>query len=326
MATVREKPASPSSLPTWTDAIPPAAMRSKIAYRPMTVGLASLTMNVRISCRRTADRRRSASWYHRGVRFRCVALVAASVFFAPGAAAQTRSAAQAQYDWGLAEMGAGHYASGCPAIAESYKLDPLPGALFTLAECENKWGRLATSLAHYAAYLDAFSRMTAKKQADQVGRDQLARVQRERLEREVPRLTVRLGTSAPQDTTIRCDGDPIGAPSLGMALPIDPGDHVITAETSDGRRFEEHFTMSTGEKQTHVVDLRAAPAPAPLPAPAAPGAAPSRPASPPAPLPVLELPPPSASEPSRAWIYAAGAVGLAGVAVGTGAGILTLGD
>ena len=46
----------------------------------------------------------------------------------------------------------------------------------------------------------------------------------------------------------------------------------------------------------------------------------------PAAVPVLELPHPSTSKPSRAWIVAAGAVGLAGIAVGTGAGILTLGD
>jgi hypothetical protein len=258
---------------------------------------------------------------------RCsVALVAACVLSAPAAYAQSKSAAQSQYDWGLAEMQAGRYSSGCPALAESYKLDPLPGALFTLAECENKWGKLATALAHYAAYLDAYSRMTARQKADQVGRDQLALVQRERLEREAPRLTVTLGASAPQDTAIRCDGEPIGAPSIGVALPSDPGEHVITADASDGRRFEEHFTLTKGEKQTHVVELKIAPAPVPPPVPLLPGTtSPSPPSPPPAAIQVHELSSPT-PKPSRTWAYVSGAIGLAGVAVGTVAGILTAED
>jgi hypothetical protein len=261
------------------------------------------------------------------MRFRCVALVATSVFLASGAPAQSKNAAQAQYDWGLAEMQASRYASGCPAIAESYKLDPLPGALFTLAECENKWGKLATALAHYAAYLDAFSRMTAKQKVDQVGRDQLARAQRERLDRDVPRLTVTLGASAPQDTTIRCDGDPIGVPSLGVALPLDPGDHVITAESADGRRFEEHFTLSRGEKQTRIVELKTPPGPVPPPVPPLPATTSQSPASPPAAAPIPESRGPSStSNSSRTWLYAAGGVGVAGVTVGAVAGAFTLGD
>jgi hypothetical protein len=247
------------------------------------------------------------------MRLRCVALVAACVLSAPLASGQSKSAAQSEYDWGLAEMQAGRYASGCPALAASYKLDPLPGALFTLAECERQWGKLATALAHYAAYLDAFSRMTARQKADQVGRDQLASAERDRLERDAPRLTIALGASAPRDTTVLCDGEPIGAPSLGVALPVDPGEHVIAAEASDGRRFEEHFTLARGDKETHVVELKSNPAPVfPTLAPS------STLPEPPSPVPTPRG--------SRTWIYASGAIGIAGVTVGAVAGVLTIAD
>jgi tetratricopeptide (TPR) repeat protein len=72
---------------------------------------------------------------------------------AGGAAAQDVAAAEALFDRGVEEMKAGRYEKGCPALAESYRIDPRPGALFTLAECENKRGKIATAVARYEEYL-----------------------------------------------------------------------------------------------------------------------------------------------------------------------------
>src|SRR5262245_20443570 len=47
MATVRPKPTGPSRRPRWTVAIPPAAISSKSAYRPITCG--SVTRSQRVS-------------------------------------------------------------------------------------------------------------------------------------------------------------------------------------------------------------------------------------------------------------------------------------
>jgi len=43
-------------------------------------------------------------------------------------------------------MEAGNYAAGCPALAESQRLDPRAGTLFTLSQCEVQWGRVATAV------------------------------------------------------------------------------------------------------------------------------------------------------------------------------------
>ena len=65
------------------------------------------------------------------------------------AAAQDLAAAEALFSKGLADMEAGRYDAACPAIGESYRLDPRGGTLFTLAECEAKAGKIATAVARY---------------------------------------------------------------------------------------------------------------------------------------------------------------------------------
>jgi hypothetical protein len=245
------------------------------------------------------------------------------IFSVSGVAwAQAKSAAQTQFDWGLAEMQAGHFETGCPALAESYKLEPLPGALFTLAECESKWGKLATALSHYSAYLDLFSRMTAQQKVDQVGRDQLARTARERLRREVPLLTITLAPSTPPGTVIRCDGDPVNEPSLGTALPLDPGTHVLVARTPEGREFEQRIVVAASERKTQAVDVITM---SPI------GVRVSMPSAEPPVLATIATPSPPSSNPDRSsswgpWIWGSGALGLAGLTVGTVAGIVTWED
>src|SRR5262245_36397156 len=90
------------------------------------------------------------------------------------ALAQEAGAADALYERGLADMKDGRYETGCPALAESYRMEPKPGALFTLATCESRWGRLATAVAHYDEYLRLFARLSPQEQAKQRGRDQVA--------------------------------------------------------------------------------------------------------------------------------------------------------
>ncbi len=119
----------------------------------------------------------------------------ALVALAPAATAQG-STAQTQFDYGLAEMEAGRYSSGCPALAESYRIDPHPGVLFTLSECENKWGRIASAFTHYEAYLDLFAHMSDEQKAHQRGRDRIAASQRDALRAMVPQLAIALPPSA----------------------------------------------------------------------------------------------------------------------------------
>jgi hypothetical protein len=236
-----------------------------------------------------------------------LASVVASVVSTTAARAQGATA-QAQFDYGLGEMEAGRFASGCPALAESYRLDPRPGVLFTLAECENKWGKLASALTHYQAYLDLYARMRDDEKVHQRGRDRVAATQRDRLRSDVPELAVALPAAAPPGTTVTRDGVQLGAPLLAVSVPVDPGDHLVVARTPDGVAHEARVTLGRREHRSLVVDLTPPP-PAPPP--------PVAPTLPP-------WPPPSG--PGRTVAWTAGAVGLAGLVVGGVAGGVVLSD
>jgi hypothetical protein len=190
--------------------------------------------------------------------------------------AQTTAAAEALFDKGLEDMLAGKYDTGCPALAESYRLEPKAGALFTLAECENKAGKLASARAHYDDYLRLFAGMSKSEQAAQRGRDQAARDQRAGLEGRVPHLTLELPDDAPPETVVRFDGTRFERPALGLPLPVDPGSHVIEVEVPGRPAKTLSVELGEGEKRVVLLALPAAAeevavAPPPVAAPPAAG-------------------------------------------------------
>ena len=80
-------------------------------------------------------------------------------FLAHHAMAQDPSSAAPLFDRGLEDMLAGRYETGCPSLAESHRLEPRPGTLFTVAECFAKWGKVATAFRYYEQYLSVFAQM-----------------------------------------------------------------------------------------------------------------------------------------------------------------------
>ncbi len=191
---------------------------------------------------------------------------------------QDAAAAEALFDDGLAAMKAGDFDKACPKISESFRLEARPGTLFTVAECWRKAGKTATALARYNEYLRVFERMTKKEKKGQRGRDKFAKKHAAALKKSVPRLVVRLAKDAPAGTTVKRDGTELGTPSLGTPLPVDPGEHVLTARADNGATAERTVAIKEGE--TREVTLRlTAPAhsedvtPAPVGAPVDPGTA-----------------------------------------------------
>ncbi|MGK3994458.1 hypothetical protein [Sorangium sp. So ce1024] len=257
--------------------------------------------------------------------------------------AQDVAAAEALFHRGLAAMQAGRYETGCPALNESYRLDPRPGTLFTVAECEARSGRIATAATRYGDYLALFARLSPGEQAKQKGREKVATRRRAALLPDIPELTLSLPPDAPEGTIVRRGEITLGAPMLGVPLPIDPGEYVVTTQAPGGPPLEQRISIAKGEKKQITLQVRAAPAASTGAAPtasagAAPaasaGAAPrgpetgrptaSRPA-PPAPVPG---PAPQPGAPARhgSWHHTgaivAGSVGAAGLIVGGVTGAL----
>jgi hypothetical protein len=170
------------------------------------------------------------------------------------ARADDEAKAAAAFDKGLADMMAGKYETGCPALAEAYELSSSAGALFTLAECEAKWGKLASALEHYRAYLRAVIAMDPAKRAAQAERQPIASRQVDALGKVVPRLTVNV-KAPPNGAVVKLDGEVLAGKSLGRAQEIDPGSHELTLEAPGHDPVRESVELEHGDKRTVTLAL-----------------------------------------------------------------------
>lgn len=215
------------------------------------------------------------------------------------------AAAESLFNRGLADMLAGRYPTGCPALTESHRLDPRPGRLFTLAECEAQWGRAATAVARYNDFLAMYSRMSQAKKFQQRERYRVALEQRDALAPLVPQLTLSLPSDAPAGTVVQCDGITLERPSLGIALPVNPGKHVVTTRAPGGPVHEVRFTIDKSESKTIELEVK-------LPAEKPP--------------PKESAPPASGPSSRRVVTYVAGGLAASGLILGSVTGWMALGE
>lgn len=172
-------------------------------------------------------------------------------------AAPERSMAEQLFDQGLADMQAGRYEAGCSALAESYRLEPLPGALFTLAECETRWGRLATALTRYREYLSQIERMSSTERERQREREKVARAAIENISGEVPKLTIVLGPGVPAGSIVKRQGTRVLATQLGEPIPVDPGTHEISLEIAGEEPKKQTVALAKNESKTITLERSA---------------------------------------------------------------------
>ena len=248
-----------------------------------------------------------------------IAGVVAAATCSESARADDGGTAQALFDKGVADLENGRTETACPAFAESQRLDPRPGTLFALADCEVALGKIASALGHYHEYIGWVSRLAEDQQTRHAERIALARAQVEALGAKVPTLVLSLSPSAPAGTVIERDGVALQGAALGVALPIDPGEHVIVSRSPG--HAEERLTINVTIGDAKQLEL-----------PFRPEAPPST--APPVPPPVTEktaLVSESESAPTgddgasqRTLAYVAGGIGLAGIVVGAVSGALVL--
>lgn len=187
-----------------------------------------------------------------------LAALSALLLASARASAQDVAAAEALFNKGVADMDAGRFASACPAIAESQRLDPRPGTQFALAECNAKAGKIATAVAQYEDYQRSVASQSAAVKAKHADRLKIARSQIEKLRPAIPTLTIVLPPGAPRDARVSRDGTELSAAALGIALPVDPGEHVVKLEAGGRRPSEQRFTLDRSQKKTIELTLSGA--------------------------------------------------------------------
>jgi hypothetical protein len=153
---------------------------------------------------------------------------------AEAAYAEGRRAALAK-DWELA----------CRKFRESQALEAAPGTLLNLGNCEENRGRLLVAL-------DAFQ---AAERMLKPGDDRVAYAkQREAtVEKRLARLSVRLDPALPAGATIERDGTVLDGALLGVAIPVDPGEHVIVVRAPG--RADARTTLRLGDAESRDVLL-----------------------------------------------------------------------
>lgn len=214
------------------------------------------------------------------------------------AQAKDPAAAEALFREGRALSDAGDIAGACAKFRESDRLDPAVGTTFNIADCEERLGHLASA---WTLFDEVAQRLPAGDK-----RRPVALSRASALEPRLPKLSIRLSSSAPGNARVVRDGVELGSASLGTALPVDPGQHVVVV-TAPGRA-EARFQLIISEREIRTLDVDVG----------APEAAKSE-AIPPAHVDAA----PSSSG-SRTLGYVAGAIGVAGFVTGAVAGVLTL--
>jgi hypothetical protein len=216
--------------------------------------------------------------------------------------------AQQLFDGGVKDMLAGRYERGCASIAESHKIDPRPGTVFTLAECHARAGKLASALRSYALYLALVEVMPEEQSRAHRERAAIARAERNRLNPQVPKLTVSWSGAPPPGASVALDGVVLDEMQMRRPQAVDPGEHVVTYRDARGRSGERRVTISQ-DQSARVV----------LPSPAGPTPNARGPA-----LPDRKAEAAGPSSARRSWTYLIGGVGIAGLVLGSVTGTMAL--
>jgi hypothetical protein len=178
--------------------------------------------------------------------------VAGSALLAATSARPARAdaiAAQALFDAGEKLMSEKRFDEACAKFSASMDQDRAVGTHYALADCHERAGRIATAWEHY---LEIQAEATAQNRPDR------AAYVKDRAEKLAPRLMKVIITLSPAaqgaGATVKRDGKTLEAAQLGIPVPVDPGQHVVTA-TADGKKDWKATVDATKESETYSVEV-----------------------------------------------------------------------
>jgi hypothetical protein len=178
-----------------------------------------------------------------------VPAAAVVALMASSARADDKAIAQQAFREGRELMAAGRVAEACPKFAAAAQLSPTAGVRLNLAACYGKLGRVASGWAK------ANEALSIAERAGDLAATKLAQEQISALEPRLSYLTVVVQrTSAAPGLEVTLDGEAIPSQVWGTALPVDPGDHEVTAR-APGFQPSTTKTTITGDGTRTTVPL-----------------------------------------------------------------------
>jgi hypothetical protein len=157
------------------------------------------------------------------------------------------------------------YAEACAKFEASQRQDPSPGTLLNLGRCNEAQGKNASAWARYkeAATL---ARNMSRPEQEAAAAERVAA-----LEPKLSKLSIEPPAIAVQGLTVKRGDVTMSADSLGMAVPVDPGEYVIEASAPGYETWKGSVTVAPdgATASIRIPDLKklaASSAEAPLPA------------------------------------------------------------
>lgn len=176
------------------------------------------------------------------------ALVGLSGLASTGAARGDEGVAERLFLEGRALMIEGRFADACLKLEESQRLDPRGGTLLNVAVCHERLGRIATA---WVEFHDALVRARAEGQPT---RERLAEERLAAIEPRLPWLRVRVARGAGAgDVIVAIDGATILPSAWGKEMPVDPGEHRVTAAAGGRLFFQTTVVLKESAHETITV-------------------------------------------------------------------------
>lgn len=181
---------------------------------------------------------------------RTIVLVVALGVLAPSvltAQAQTPSssemaAARGLFRSGLAHAEAGRWVAARADFERSYRLARVPVTLFNLAGAQAETGALVAAAESYRSFLQVADEGRAARY-----RDTAAQALAE-LEPRIPSLRLEAPGLIEGDV-LRIDDDVVSRAALGVAFPVDPGEHRVEILRGERSVARETLTVAPGEER-----------------------------------------------------------------------------
>ncbi len=191
--------------------------------------------------------------------------------------ADPRLEATALFDQATKDLEAGRVDQACKELASSLAMFDDSGTRGVLAKCYTKQGRVASAWLIWHDLADTAPTQDRKTDAASNAKQ---------LELRLPRFVVRVQGAPPPGMSVVVNGAVID-PTLGVALPIDPGVVAVTATAPGLQPWTQSYQAVEGQQLAIEVPALASGA-AVAAVPVQPAAAPAAPASAPSDTPVYK--------------------------------------
>ncbi len=161
------------------------------------------------------------------------------------------SKARAKFQQATELEQAGNHANALQLFREVGQVRMTPQVRFHIATCEEKLGKLVGALGGYELALVEAESLGPEFQKEVEDRATALRAR-------IPKLIIERGEGA-EAATVELDGVSLGASSIGVEVPLDPGPHAIQAKAPGHKQYLSTVEVSEQQLERITISLEKIP-------------------------------------------------------------------